>query len=195
MLQIVLIRPGSTDYDRQERIQGALDIPLSTEGTSEVARLAEELRDKEIATIYAPTCQPARQTADALAKALKLKVKRLYRMQNLNQGLWQGMLIDDVRHKQPKVYRQWQEQPENVCPPDGEMLSQAEDRVRAAMIKLLRRHKEGRIALVLSEPLASLVRQFIKQDQLGDLWKAIGSHGSWEVIDVEPAKTPALTAH
>ena len=195
MLQIVLIRPGSTDYDRQERIQGALDIPLSTEGTSEVARLAEELRDKEIATIYAPTCQPARQTADALAKALKLKVKRLYRMQNLNQGLWQGMLIDDVRHKQPKVYRQWQEQPENVCPPDGEMLSQAEDRVRAAMIKLLRRHKEGRIALVLSEPLASLARQFIKQDELGDLWKAIGSHGCWEILDAEPAKSPALTTH
>ena len=56
-------------------------------------------------------------------------------MQNLNQGLWQGMLVEDVRHKQPKVYRQWQEQPENVCPPEGEMLEQADERVRAAMIE------------------------------------------------------------
>ncbi len=45
-------------------------------------------------------------------------------MQNLNLGLWQGMQVAEVRHKQPKVYRQWQEQPENVCPPDGEMIEQ-----------------------------------------------------------------------
>ena len=56
-------------------------------------------------------------------------------MQNLDHGLWQGMLIEDVRRKQPKVYRQWQEQPETVCPPEGEMLSQAEERIRTAMAK------------------------------------------------------------
>ena len=108
-------------------------------------------------------------------------------MQNLDQGLWQGMHVSDVRRKQPKVYRQWQEQPENVCPPDGEMLSQAQERIRAAMSKLLKRHKEGVIALVVPEPLATLVRHFIKQDELGDLWKAIGGHGYWEVLEVEPA--------
>ena len=36
------------------------------------------------------------------------------------------MLIDDVKRKQPKVYRQWQEQPEIICPPEGEMLSEAQ---------------------------------------------------------------------
>ncbi len=43
------------------------------------------------------------------------------------------------------------------------------------MTKLLKRHKEGVIALVVSEPLATLVRQFLKHDELGDLWKAIGA--------------------
>ena len=56
-------------------------------------------------------------------------------MQNLNLGLWQGMQVSEVRHKQPKVYRQWQEQPENVCPPDGEMIEQAEQRIRTVMNK------------------------------------------------------------
>ena len=37
MVQIVLIRPGSTDYDEQGRIQGTLDIPLNEQGTREVA--------------------------------------------------------------------------------------------------------------------------------------------------------------
>ena len=30
MSQIVLIRPGSTEFDEQQRIQGTLDLPLST---------------------------------------------------------------------------------------------------------------------------------------------------------------------
>ena len=36
MVQIVLIRPGSTDYDEQGRIQGTLDIPLNDQGADEV---------------------------------------------------------------------------------------------------------------------------------------------------------------
>ena len=114
-------------------------------------------------------------------------------MQNLNFGLWQGMQVSEVRHKQPKVYRQWQEQPENVCPPDGEMIEQVELRIRTAMNKTLRRHKDGVIALVIPEPLASVVRRYFKHDGLGDLWKALSAHGSWEVLDLEPAEVPALS--
>ena len=129
MLQIVLIRPGSTDYDEQERIQGTLDIPLNEQGSSEVAQVIDQLREKEIEAIYSPPCQPSEETGRAIAKRLGVKLKKLERMQNLDHGLWQGMRVKDVRRKQPKVYRQWQEQPQNVCPPEGEMLSHAQQRV------------------------------------------------------------------
>jgi broad specificity phosphatase PhoE len=193
MLRIILIRPGSTDYDLEERIQGSLDIPLSHQGLSEVALLVNQLRDKGIETIYAPPCQPARRSGEIIAQDLDIRLKKLDRMQNLDFGLWQGLQVSDVRYKQPKVYRQWQEQPENVMPPEGEMLEQAEERVRAAMTKLLKKHKDGVIAIVVPEPLASLVRRFIKNDGLGDLWKALGGHGRWEVLDVEPVKVPVLS--
>lgn len=186
MLQIVLIRPGSTDYDQQHRIQGTLDMPLNDQGSAQVAEAVEQLADKGIETVYAPDCQPAQQTGKALAKGLGVKLKKLDRMQNLNHGLWQGMRVEDVRQKQPKAYRQWQEQPENVCPPEGEMLGDVEQRVRTAITKLLKRHKQGVIGLVLPEPLASLVRHFVQRDELGDLWKLTNGHGQWEVLVVEP---------
>jgi len=43
MTQVVLIRPGATVYDEQNRVQGALDLPLSERGWAEVAELAEKL--------------------------------------------------------------------------------------------------------------------------------------------------------
>jgi len=193
MLRIVLIRPGATDYDCEERIQGALDIPLNRQGLMEVARTVDQLRDKGIEVIYASPCASATQSAEILAKDLNARLKKLDRMQNLNLGLWQGMQVADVRHKQPKVYRQWQEQPENVCPPDGEMIEQAEQRVRTVMSKLLRRHKDGVIGLVIPEPLASVVRRYFKNDDLGDLWKALSSHGCWEVFDLVPTQVPVLS--
>ena len=161
-------------------------MPLNEQGVAEVARMVEELRGQNIEVLYAACCEPARQTAQAIAEALDVKLRKLDRMENLNHGLWQGMLIDEVRLKQPKVYRQWQEQPEVVCPPEGEMLSQAAERVEQALTRLLKRHKEGVIGLVVPEPLASVVRCFLGCGELGDLWKAPGEHGHWEVLSVEP---------
>jgi probable phosphoglycerate mutase len=193
MLRIVIIRPGSSDFEDVGRIQGTLNIPLSPQGSSEVAQMLGELSGAGIEMLYSSPCQPALQTAEQIAAGLNVKLKPLDGMQNLDHGLWQGMLIDDVRRKQPKVYRQWQEQPETVCPPEGEMLGQAADRIRTAMTRLLKRHKQGVIGLVLPEPLATLVRCFIKHEALGDLWKAATEHQPWEILEVasEQALTPS----
>jgi phosphoserine phosphatase len=186
MVQIVLIRPGATDYDQQGRIQGNLEVPLSADGASEVARMVEELRGQKIEILYTAHGQPAEETAETIAEALQIKLKKVDRLENLDFGLWQGLIIDDVRVKQPKIYRQWQEMPYNVCPPEGEMLADAEERVRAVLTKLLKRHREGVIGLVIAEPLASVARHSLTQTELGDLWKAVLEHGTWEALEVTP---------
>ena len=186
MLRIVLIRPGRTDFDEQRRIQGALDIPLNDQGSRDVNALGEQVRDYEIECLYYSNGEPSRGTAERLAERLSLRAKKLDHMRNLDHGLWQGMCVEEVRRKQPKVYRQWQEQPESLCPPEGEMLADARRRVQSAMKKLLKKHKSGVIGLVVPEPLASLVRSHLNQSELGDLWTAGAEHCGWEVIEVLP---------
>jgi len=188
MSQIILIRPGSTDYDQEERVQGNLDIPLNEQGSAEVARLIEQLAGRQIDAVYAPPCEPARETAKAIAKAFGCRQRKLDRMENLDHGLWQGMKIEEIRRKHPRVYKQWQEQPESVCPPQGETLEHAEQRMEAAIAKLLKRHREGTIVLVLPEPMASLVRRHFDHGALGDLWKAAAEHGRWETFEVDNNK-------
>jgi probable phosphoglycerate mutase len=171
MSQIVLIRPGSTDYDLQGRIQGTLDMPLCDLGREEVVRALEDLRHRSLAAIYCAPCEAAMQTAEIIGQALHVKVKPLENLRNLDQGLWQGMLVDEVRVKQPKVYRQWQEHPENVCPPDGEMLSEAAERIDEVTDKLAKKHRTGNVGLVVPEPLATLLASRLNGGELGDLWK------------------------
>lgn len=184
MLQIVLIRPGITDFDEQGRIQGTLDIPLNEQGREQVQRMATELAPLGIESIFCSDSQPSVETAEILAEALDAKVKRMTNMQNLDQGLWQGMLIEEVRQKQPKVYRQWQERPDCICPPEGEMLSAARERVHAAMARLVKKHKSGKVAIVVPQPLACLIRCFFGCGELGNLWKSCPEREQWEVIEV-----------
>lgn len=199
MPRILLVLPGSTDFDENGRIQGTLDIPLSEEGSREVARLAAELKERSIEAVYASQGEPAKSTAQTIAAALGVRFKPLEELDNLNHGLWQGMLVDDVRRKQPKVYRQWQEQPDSVHPPEGETLAEAGDRVESALRKLLRKHRDGTFAVVVPEPLASIVRERLGGVEIGDLWRACASrHGCWEAFDVsgnclddQPAEAPA----
>jgi broad specificity phosphatase PhoE len=188
MLKIIVVRPGATDYVDQGRIQGNLDVPLNEHGKSEVARLTKELADREIEAIYCSMCQSAQATAKAIAETLDVKLKELRDMENLNQGLWQGMCIDEVKQRQPTIYRQFQDQPESVRPPQGETLGEATERVDRILEKLLKRHREGVIALVIPEPLASLVKARLCQGKVGDLWQASACHGDWQVLEISPEK-------
>lgn len=185
MTEIVLIRPGCTDYDDQERIQGALDVPLNERGRAEVERLAGELSGLGIEAVFAAGGQPSMATAEAIAAGLNVRFKKVDRLRNLNLGLWQGMPVDEVRKKQPKVYRQWQETPECICPPEGEMLGDAEDRVRAVLSRLVKRNRDAVVGVIVPEPLASLVAGVLVERELGDLWKALRKHGQWEVFKVQ----------
>lgn len=185
MFQILLVRPGTTEYDQQGRVQGTLDIPLCEDGRQEVEAMVSQLREQPITAVYSSPNQSAQQTAEALAAAIDMKVKTIDKFENLDHGLWQGMLVSDVKAKQPKVYRQWQEQPETVCPPQGETLSDAKERVQAALARLVKKHKaEGLLALVVPEPLASVVRKVLRQDDWGDLWHCSEAAAKWELIQV-----------
>lgn len=185
MVQVLLIRPGATEYDQQGRVQGTLDVPLCEDGRQEVERMAEELRGQPVAALYASPCQSAAQTAETIGNALNLKAKTIDKLQNLNQGLWQGLLVDEVKTKQPRVYKLWQEQPETVCPPQGETLSVARQRVQAALAKVLKKHKaDGLLAIVAPEPLASVIRNVLGQAEWGNLWQCANSKARWQLLDV-----------
>src|SRR4051812_41679002 len=117
MLQIVLVRPGCTDFDQQGRIKGSLDIPLCADGSRQAAETAQQLAGLDIEAVYCSPCSSAQQTAEAIAGPGRLKVKAVEALHNVDHGLWHGKLIDEVKQTQPRLYRQGQENAESICPP------------------------------------------------------------------------------
>ena len=159
MTEIAVIRPGCTDFDSQNRISGRLDLPLNADGEAQTDSLIETLRPLELSFLLCGPGEPSEPTAERIGEALDLPVKVRDDLRNLDQGLWQGLTVADVHRRYPKLLRQWQEAPESVCPPEGERVSGALDRVRKVLKKPLKRGVP--FAVVAADPLATLVESIV----------------------------------
>jgi broad specificity phosphatase PhoE len=177
MCEVVLIRPGATSYDEQNRVQGILDIPLSERGRGEVSQMAEELvrslAGSRLAALYCGPCENVIRTAELVGKTMGLRPKRIDDLRNLDHGLWQGLQIDEIRRRNTRVFRQWIEDPATICPPQGETVGSAMERIKTAFRPLLRRHPREPIGVVVGEPLGRMVSCYLKcqpRVQLEERW-------------------------
>ncbi|MEM1062334.1 MAG: histidine phosphatase family protein [Planctomycetota bacterium] len=165
MCDIVIIRPPATLYDEQGRIQGRLDLPSAEDDGSPCEELIAELESLAVKAVLTDPGEPAAGYAAAIGQRLRVPVKTKEDLRNVDQGLWQGLKLDEIRRKYPRLIKQWEEQPDSVRPPDGESLADASERVRKALKKPLK--KSGVVAVVVAEPLASLVASIVSgEDRL-----------------------------
>ena len=157
MTRVAVVRPGWTDFDEQHRILGSLELPLNQRGEAQVLSLISRLKDLslDLEVVLAGTLQPVKPTAEAIAEALGIDVRESENLNNVNQGLWQGSSIEEIRRKTPRCFKQWEDAPETICPPEGEPWDEVIERVQQALKKPLR--KFDSLVIVASEPLATLV--------------------------------------
>lgn len=168
---LIVIRSGATAYDLEDRIKGTLDIPLCREGVAEAERFAEYLSAAVPSAIYTSPSRCAVETGRIVGRRIGLRPRKVEALANLDQGLWQGRLVAEIRQRQPRLHRQWQENPWAVAPPQGELLEECCDRVAGGLERLLRKHAEGRVAVVVPEPLERIIRWIVAAEPLGDLWE------------------------
>ncbi len=185
--RIFLVRAGSTDLDDQDRIVGALDMPLSPEGEREARSIALDLKESGIVAIFSAAGLASQQTARQLSRSGEIRVRVEENFVNLNYGLWHGKSRSELKENQPRLYRQWQENPDSICPPDGEPIEAARDRVRVVLKKILRKHKTGVLAIVAPDPLLSILRSELEGTEVRDLLDLRCEENAWCDVDWVPS--------
>jgi broad specificity phosphatase PhoE len=158
MGRLLLARSGFTPYDEEGRIAGDLDLPLSVRGEAEMTRLADSLRNGPPAIVYTADVESARASGAILAEALGVPVKILKGLTCIRMGLWQGQARDELKRKQPRLWRQWLESPETVHPPEGEPLAEALERNLKPARTALKKARSSEVLLLLPDPLRRLLR-------------------------------------
>lgn len=183
---LLLIRSGKTSYDQEGRIKGTLDLPLSPSGMEEARSFADRagrmldplltgvsFASNQIRRLFTSPARCARETAEIVGRRLGLKPQPCPGLGNLDHGLWQGLRVDEIEARQPRLHRQWLENPWSVAPPQGELLDECCDRVAATLERIAKRHGQGGIAVVVPEPLERVIRWVVAGEPVGDLWRPV----------------------
>ena len=187
MASVYVIQTGRTTWDEQTRIESAPGAPLTATGRQDVADAARELAALSISAIYACGGEAEQQTAELVAEAADAKVRTSEELRELDYGLWQGLTREEIKRRQPKLYRQWTDSPASVRPPGGETLEEARRRLCKAVRDIVKRHKNGRALLVLRPVAFALLRCMARHEGIGRLWQNSGEGCCWQVLEADPA--------
>lgn len=147
-MNLILIRHGETDWNRTGRCQGVADIVLNQNGRNQVRQLADSLKGHDISAVYSSDLKRAYETARAIAEHHDLDVYVDEDLREMNQGEFEGMSFDVIRENYSHILKQWRESPETLVLPQGESLTQVQERVWRAFEKVRNKHSGQTVAVV-----------------------------------------------
>ena len=137
--KLYLVRHGQTCWNVEGRYQGQLDPPLTTRGRQQAIETARQLATVGVSAIYSSDLARAYETAEVLAVVTGLPLQLYTRLREINQGQWQGVLVDDIRTGWLEAFKAWEEHPWHNHPSSGETLEQVQTRLFASIDEIATR--------------------------------------------------------
>ncbi|TET40003.1 MAG: histidine phosphatase family protein [Dehalococcoidia bacterium] len=148
MTRIILVRHGQTEWNREERFRGRVDIDLDETGVRQAQAAAEKIARWDVAAIYSSPLKRAMATAQIIASRLGLPVEPLHGINDMDFGIWQGLSIEEARRRYRELFDLWRYSPQRLEIPEGETLEDVQRRAVATIDDLVARHQNETVALV-----------------------------------------------
>jgi broad specificity phosphatase PhoE len=172
---INLIQCGQTIWDVERRVHGSTDLPLSETGRRSMIEEFNRVHAVKATVVHHPGDEAATDTAQLAAERWKAKTKEADDLADPNLGLLEGLGSQDFEDRFPSRHRQWEEDPMSLMPPEGERLTEAADRIFGEVARIINRSRGEEVAVVLHDLGAGMLRCWLADRPLGDLWDMLES--------------------
>ena len=182
---MLLVRHGETDWNREGRFQGQIDIPLNSTGMAQAQSASRFLADVPLSRAYTSPMARPRQTAECILQAHPgVPLTCHSGLVEIGHGLWEGQLEREIAASWPELLADWKRAPQTVQMPEGENLQQVWDRALAAWHCIARSLEPQETALVVAH---DAVNKTILCSLLGlgpeAIWSVKQGNGGVTVID------------
>ena len=148
MTELLVIRHGETDWNRQHRFQGQIDVPLNDNGLAQAGRLGRRLVDEPVDVLISSDLQRAHSTAEAVTQAcgLQAQIDPLWREQGF--GMLEGLDVPTIRSRHADLWSSWTRHDADYALPGGESNATFHARVMRALQAVLLAHAGRRVVVV-----------------------------------------------
>ncbi len=143
---LVLVRHGETDWNRDNRFQGHADPPLNDTGRAQARALADELGEEQFAALYASPLRRAHETARIVASSLALQLIADPCLKEVDVGSWSGLTRTEIEARDPEGFARWLEYGHGWD--DGETYDELGARVVAGLLSIGARHPDAAVLAV-----------------------------------------------
>ena len=119
-MKIYLIRHGETDWNLEQRLQGATDIPLNENGLELARETAQGLKEVPFDLIYTSPLKRAKQTAEILRGERDIPLIEEPRIREICFGIYEGYCCSREGYNIPDPdFLKFFEKPGDYVPPQG----------------------------------------------------------------------------
>ncbi|MEH2044870.1 histidine phosphatase family protein [Nostoc sp.] len=149
-VRLLLVRHGETDWNRQTRFQGQIDVPLNDNGRQQSQQASEFLQEVAIDNACSSTMLRPKETAEIILKQHpNVKLELQDGLREISHGLWEGKLETEIEQEFPGELQRWRLIPTQVQMPEGENLQQVWERSVAAWQSILQAASNNQFKTVL----------------------------------------------
>ncbi|MBT2303491.1 histidine phosphatase family protein [Variovorax paradoxus] len=146
--EIILIRHGETDWNRELRFQGHIDVPLNDLGHEQARRLGLRLADEPVQHLISSDLMRAQQTAAPAARQLELEIVTSAALREQHFGIVEGMRADEIQSLHPRAWEDWLQFREDHAMPEGESARQFHARIIEALVGIATAHAGQKVLVV-----------------------------------------------
>jgi probable phosphoglycerate mutase len=144
MTLVLLLRHALTDVTGKKLSGRSPGFHLSDAGRAQADALGERLRQVPLAAMYASPLERCLETAGAVAAGRNIDVLPAPELLEVEYGAWTGRSLAQLTRT--KLWKQVQQAPGSIRFPDGESLTEAQQRAVAFLDELGRRHPKKIVA-------------------------------------------------
>ena len=184
--RLLLVRHGETEWNRQGRFQGQIDVPLNDNGRQQAAQAEEFLKSVQIDSAISSSMSRPKETAEIILKHHPdVQLTTRDDLREISHGLWEGKLEAEIEQGYPGLLHQWQLHPETVQMPEGENLQQVWDRAIAGWNAIVESYsgQNCTVMVVAHDAINKAILCYIAGLGPESFWNFKQGNGAVSVID------------
>ena len=196
--RIFLVRHGETQWNKEGRFQGQIDIPLNNNGKDQASKAFKYLKEVNFNRAFSSSMHRPYETAQIiLQNKSDLEITKVDELKEISHGLWEGKLENEIEKQWPELLRKWHEKPEKVMMPEGECIKEVSERSVKAWGNICLSQKNNDLTLLVAHDAVNktLICNILGIDY-SNIWMIKQGNGGITIIDIfkDPKKDNVISA-
>ena len=146
--RLIVVRHAETTWNREKRMQGTTDTPLSDVGRVQAQAVGRRLAGRPFSALYSSDLSRARDTARAIAEHSGRELVLDPRLQERRFGIFEGLLAAEIMARYPEEYARFASRDPDYEVPGGESARGFVDRCLGCLAEIAGRHRGEEIVVV-----------------------------------------------